>query len=99
MLPRPPESTRTAPLLPNTTRFRSSLRSVSGPGRGAGGVAGMARAQGPIEQTIRKRVADHPDAPWLKWKDQEVPWRDVLSYAQRAANGLLELGEIGRAHV
>jgi crotonobetaine/carnitine-CoA ligase len=52
----------------------------------------MARAQGPIEQTIRKRVADHPDATWLKWKDEEVPWRDVLSYSQRAANGLLELG-------
>ena len=52
----------------------------------------MARAQGPIEQTIRKRVADHPDATWLKWKDEEVPWRDVLSYTQRAANGLLELG-------
>ncbi|MDQ1504379.1 MAG: carnitine-CoA ligase, partial [Actinomycetota bacterium] len=52
----------------------------------------MARAQGPIEQTIRKRVADHPDATWLKWKAEEVPWRDVLSYSQRAANGLLELG-------
>ncbi len=52
----------------------------------------MARAQGPIEQAIRKRVADHPDATWLKWKDEEVPWRDVLSYTQRAANGLLELG-------
>ncbi len=52
----------------------------------------MARVQGPIEETIRQRVADHPDATWLKWKDTEVPWRDVLSNAQRAANGLLELG-------
>jgi crotonobetaine/carnitine-CoA ligase len=52
----------------------------------------MARAQGPVEQLIRKRVAEHPDATWLKWRDEEVPWRDVLSQSQRAANGLLELG-------
>ena len=52
----------------------------------------MARAQGPIEQAIRKRVADHPDARWLKWKDEEVAWREVLSNVNRAANGLLELG-------
>src|SRR5689334_6166973 len=52
----------------------------------------MARAQGPVEQLIRKRVAEHPDATWLKWHDEEVAWRDVLSNAQRAANGLLELG-------
>ncbi|AEA23571.1 Long-chain-fatty-acid--CoA ligase [Pseudonocardia dioxanivorans CB1190] len=52
----------------------------------------MARAQGAVEQLIRSRVADHPDDTWLKWRDEEVPWRDVLSLAQRAANGLLELG-------
>jgi crotonobetaine/carnitine-CoA ligase len=52
----------------------------------------MTRAQGAIEQVIRRRVADHPDETWLKWKDVEVPWRDVLSNVQRAANGLLELG-------
>jgi carnitine-CoA ligase len=52
----------------------------------------MARAQTPIEQTIRQRVADHPDATWLRWKEEEVPWRDVLSNTQRVANGLLELG-------
>ena len=52
----------------------------------------MTRAQGAIEQVIRRRVADHPDETWLKWKDTEVPWRDVLSNVQRAANGLLELG-------
>src|SRR3954453_14731241 len=52
----------------------------------------MARAQGPIEQLIRTRVADHPDATWLKWKDEETSWADVLSLSQRAANGLLELG-------
>ena len=52
----------------------------------------MARAQGPVEQIIRQRVAEHPDATWLKWQDAEVTWRDVLSNARRAANGLLELG-------
>jgi crotonobetaine/carnitine-CoA ligase len=50
------------------------------------------RAQGPVEQIVRQRVAEHPDATWLKWQDDEVAWRDVLSNAQRAANGLLELG-------
>jgi crotonobetaine/carnitine-CoA ligase len=52
----------------------------------------MARAQGAIEELIRKRVADHPDDTWLKWKDEEVSWAEVLSHCQRAANGLLELG-------
>jgi crotonobetaine/carnitine-CoA ligase len=52
----------------------------------------VARAQGAIEQVIRQRVADHPDQPWLKWKDEETPWREVLASSQRAANGLLELG-------
>lgn len=52
----------------------------------------MARAQGPVEQLIRARAAAHPDATWLKWQDEEVAWRDVVSYSQRAANGLLELG-------
>jgi len=52
----------------------------------------VARAQGPVEQVIRQRVAEHPDATWLKWLDAEVAWREVLSSAQRAANGLLELG-------
>ncbi len=52
----------------------------------------MARAQSPIEQVIRQRVADHPGETWLKWKDTEVAWRDVLANIQRAANGLLELG-------
>jgi crotonobetaine/carnitine-CoA ligase len=52
----------------------------------------MARAQGAVEQLIRSRVAEHPDTTWLKWRDDEVPWSDVLSNGQRAANGLLELG-------
>jgi len=38
----------------------------------------VARAQGPVEQIIRQRVAEHPDATWLKWQDAEVAWRDVL---------------------
>ena len=52
----------------------------------------MARAQGPVEQIIRQRVAEHPDATWLKWKDGGYAWRDVLSHTQRAANGLVALG-------
>lgn len=52
----------------------------------------MARTRGMVEDLIRTRVAEHPDATWLKWQDEEVPWRQVLSLAQRAANGLLELG-------
>jgi carnitine-CoA ligase len=52
----------------------------------------MGRAQGAVEQMIRSRVAAHPDATWLKWRDEEIPWRAVLANAQRAANGLLELG-------
>ena len=52
----------------------------------------MARAQGSVEQIIRQRVAEHPGVTWLKWQDTEVAWQDVLSNAQRAANGLLELG-------
>jgi crotonobetaine/carnitine-CoA ligase len=52
----------------------------------------VARAKGAVEQIIRHRVAEHPEATWLKWQDAEVAWRDVLSNAQRAASGLLELG-------
>jgi crotonobetaine/carnitine-CoA ligase len=52
----------------------------------------VARAQGPIEQMMRKRVADHPEATWLKFRDEEYSWQEVLSNVQRAANGLLELG-------
>lgn len=52
----------------------------------------MARTQGAIEQVIRQRAAEHPDETWLKWKDETVPWRDVLGNIQRVANGLLELG-------
>jgi crotonobetaine/carnitine-CoA ligase len=52
----------------------------------------LSRAQSPIEQLIRQRAADRPGDTWLKWKDEEVPWRDVLSNIQQAANGLLELG-------
>lgn len=52
----------------------------------------MARAQGRVEQLVRARAAEHPAQTWLKWQDEEISWRDVLSLSQRAANGLLELG-------
>ena len=47
---------------------------------------------GPAEQIIRQRVTEHPATTWLKWQDNEFTWGEVLSNAQRAANGLLELG-------
>jgi crotonobetaine/carnitine-CoA ligase len=50
------------------------------------------RAQSEIEQLIRRRVGDHPATTWLYFKDREYSWVEVLSHAQRAANGLLELG-------
>jgi len=52
----------------------------------------MVRTQGAVEQLIRARAAAHPDATWLKWQDEEVAWREVVSYSQRTANGLIELG-------
>ena len=52
----------------------------------------MPRAQGPIEQLIRHRVAQHPRQTWLKYNDTEFTWEQVLSNIQRAANGLLALG-------
>ena len=39
----------------------------------------MARAQGPVEQLIRTRVTEHPDATWLKWQDEEFTWRGRAS--------------------
>jgi crotonobetaine/carnitine-CoA ligase len=52
----------------------------------------MTRARGAIEELIRSRVQEHPDVTWLKWQDEEISWAEVLSHAQRTANGLLELG-------
>jgi crotonobetaine/carnitine-CoA ligase len=52
----------------------------------------MVRLQGPIEQLIRHRVAQHPDEVWLKFKDQYFTWQQVLDNIHRAANGLLDLG-------
>ena len=52
----------------------------------------MARVQGAIEQLIRMRVKQHPHETWLKFKDQEFSWEQVLSNIHRAANGLLALG-------
>lgn len=50
------------------------------------------RIQSEIEQLIRQRVAAHPDEVWLKFAERRYTWREVLSYAQRSANGLLRLG-------
>jgi carnitine-CoA ligase len=52
----------------------------------------MARAQGAIEQLIRLRVKQHPREVWLKFKDSEFTWEQVLANIHRAANGLLALG-------
>ena len=52
----------------------------------------MPRAQSPLEQLLRQRVAAHPQQTWLKFRDTEYSWQDTLSHIQRAANGLLELG-------
>jgi carnitine-CoA ligase len=52
----------------------------------------MARAHSPVEDTIRTRVEEHPDAVWLKFRDETYTWAEVLSNIQRAANGLLDLG-------
>ncbi len=52
----------------------------------------MARKQGTMEQMVRQRVAQHPRQTWLKFKDSEFTWEQVLANMNRAANGLLELG-------
>ncbi len=52
----------------------------------------MTRAQGTTEQLIRMRVKQHPRETWLKFRDQEFSWEQVLANIHRAANGLLELG-------
>ncbi len=52
----------------------------------------MTRAHSPAEDVIRSRVEEHPDAVWLKFRDETYTWREVLSNIQRAANGLLDLG-------
>ena len=53
---------------------------------------GMQRAQSTVEQLIRERVAQAPDAVWLMFKDSRYTWRQVVSWSQRVANGLLDLG-------
>jgi crotonobetaine/carnitine-CoA ligase len=59
----------------------------------------MVRTQGPIEQLIRHRVAQHPGEVWLKFKDSKFTWAEVLDNIKRAANGLLELGVRPRERV
>ena len=50
------------------------------------------RNQSDIERLIRQRAYEQPDQPWLHFKDLTFTWREVISNAQRAANGFLELG-------
>ncbi|HUO04258.1 MAG TPA: AMP-binding protein [Candidatus Binataceae bacterium] len=52
----------------------------------------MARVQGAIERLIRSRAGQHPKEVWLKFKDQQFTWEQVIANMNRAANGLLELG-------
>jgi crotonobetaine/carnitine-CoA ligase len=52
----------------------------------------MARTQGALEQLLRQRVRQHPRDTWLKFRDLEFSWEEVLSNILRAANGLLDLG-------
>jgi crotonobetaine/carnitine-CoA ligase len=50
------------------------------------------RAQSEIEKLIRYRVLQRPASVWLKFGNSQYSWSEVLSLAQRAANGLLRLG-------
>lgn len=50
------------------------------------------RAQSQVEQLIRARARVRPHAVWLEFEDRKYAWVEVLSLAQRAANGLLGLG-------
>ncbi len=59
----------------------------------------MPRVRRYTEQLIRQRVAQHPEQVWLKFKDSEITWKEVLSNIQRAANGLLDLGVRPRERV
>ncbi len=52
----------------------------------------MTRRAGLVEQIIRQRAGEHPDAPWLYFKDETYTWGQVLEASRRVANGLLELG-------
>jgi acyl-CoA synthetase (AMP-forming)/AMP-acid ligase II len=42
----------------------------------------MGRARGATEELIRERVAQHPAATWLKWRHEEVTWRELLGYCR-----------------
>jgi carnitine-CoA ligase len=45
-----------------------------------------------VESLIRQSARERPDDVWLKFRDDEYKWREVLSLSQRAANGLLRIG-------
>lgn len=50
------------------------------------------RLQSEIEQRLRQLARDNRRQTWLKFRDEEYTWDDAISFAQRAANGLLRLG-------
>ncbi len=50
------------------------------------------RKMGLVEQLIRERVAMHPGDTWLRWRDDDFTWAEMLSNIQKVANGLLEQG-------
>lgn len=50
------------------------------------------RLQSEIEQRLRQLARDNPRQTWLKFRDEEYTWDEAISFAQRAANGLLRLG-------
>jgi len=52
----------------------------------------MMRAQSGIEQMIRQRAAESPQETWLKFRDRNYGWQEVLANIQRAANGLVDIG-------
>jgi crotonobetaine/carnitine-CoA ligase len=47
---------------------------------------------GMIEQLLRERARQHPDAVWLRFRDEEYRWKEVLDASLRVANGLFHLG-------
>ncbi len=50
------------------------------------------RKRSAVEDLIRARFAEAPDETWLYFKDSTFTWRQVVSLAERAANGLLRFG-------
>lgn len=45
-----------------------------------------------VEELIRRHAAQRPDDTWLKWREEEYTWQQVLDAARQVANGLVERG-------